>query len=251
MDDPNTIILIPARMASIRLPGKPLAEIDGVPMIVQVMRRGLEANIGDVVVAASEQEIVAAVEHAGGKAILTDPDLASGSDRIAAALQMCDPDGAIDYVINLQGDLPMIAPEAIRACHTALMESGADIATLVAPITDPGEIADPNVVKAMVRFAPNTKLALAQDFARILPAEWNGGHFHHIGIYAYRRAALVKFVSLPVSARERAEKLEQLRALDAGLTIAIARVDTIPLGVDTPADLEQARKAFAASPFTS
>ena len=244
MFSPETIILIPARMASSRLPGKPLADIAGLPMIVQVMRRGLETGLGDVVVAAAEQEVVDAVQNAGGRAVLTDPDLPSGSDRIAAALEICDPDGTIEYVINLQGDLPMIAPDAIAACHDALITSDADIATLVAPITDADELTDPNVVKAMVRFAPGEPVAMAEDFARILPPGWDGGHFHHIGIYAYRRSALMRFVSLPVSARETAEKLEQLRALDAGMTIAAGCVDTIPSGVDTPADLEQARISF-------
>ncbi|MGI9482313.1 MAG: 3-deoxy-manno-octulosonate cytidylyltransferase [Hyphomicrobiales bacterium] len=245
MSKSSTAILIPARMASERLLGKPLADLGGVPMIVEVMRRGEETGLGAVLVAAGELEIVCAVENAGGTAVLTDPDLPSGSDRIAAALEKTDPEGAIEYVINLQGDLPTISPAAISACHKALIESGADIATLVAEIDDDSELADPNVVKALVHFDTGTTIALADDFMRILPGDWQGGHYHHIGIYAYRRAALARFVALPQSAREKARKLEQMRALDNGMKIAVSLVDTIPFGVDTPADLERARQVLA------
>ena len=241
MSDLKTLIVIPARMASSRLPGKPLADINGVPMIVEVMRRGLEAGLGDVVVAVSEAEVADAVGKAGGRAVMTDPDLPSGSDRIYAALSICDPARQAKVIINLQGDLPTISPQAIATCNAALVESGADIATLVAPIKNNEEIADPNVVKALVQFDPGSNIAIAEDFTRLLPPSWSGGLYHHIGLYAYNRNALARFVGLPQSVREKKHKLEQLRALDAGMKIAVGRVDTIPFGVDTPADLERAR----------
>lgn len=242
---PKTIVLIPARMASTRLPGKPLADIAGLPMIAQVVRRGLEASLGPVAVAAAEPEIAEAVELAGGQAVLTDPDLPSGSDRIHAALKELDGAGEYDIILNLQGDLPAIDPAAIRACHTALTETDADIATLGAEITDPEEIGNPNVVKALARFEPGKTITMAEDFQRELPKGWDGLRLHHIGLYAYRRAALDRFVSLPPSERETKRKLEQMRALDSGMTIAIGLVDTVPFGVDTPEDLERARRHFA------
>lgn len=237
----KTLILIPARMASSRLPGKPLADIHGQPMIAHVMQRGMESGLGDTLVAVCEKEVADAVAASGGRAVMTDPDLPSGSDRIHAALISIDPDGEADTIINLQGDLPTISPDAIAACHNALVETGADIATLVAPIHDADELANPNVVKALVTFADEGNPAMAEDFHRKLPAEWRGGHYHHIGIYAYTRAALERFVALPPSARERERKLEQMRALDNGMSIAVACVDTVPFGVDTPADLARAR----------
>ncbi len=241
----NAIILIPARMASSRLPGKPLAEIDGLPMIVQVVKRGWEADLGPVIVAAAEQEVVDAVKAHGGQAVLTDPDLPSGSDRIHAALEAHDPDGKFENVINLQGDLPAISPEAIRACHHALTETGADIATLAAEIEDDEEIGNPNVVKALARFEAGERVGIAEDFQRELPTDWLGSKLHHIGLYAYRRGALERFVALPPSKREQERKLEQMRALDAGMSIAVGLVDTIPFGVDTPEDLERARILFS------
>ncbi|MEM7424892.1 MAG: 3-deoxy-manno-octulosonate cytidylyltransferase [Pseudomonadota bacterium] len=243
----RTIVLIPARMASSRLPGKPLAMIGGLPMTVQVLRRGEEAKLGPVVVAAAESEIVRSVEKAGGRAILTDPSLPSGSDRIHAGLQAIDPDGEYEVVINLQGDLPAISPGAIVNCHRALLDSGADIATLASEIEDSEELENPNVVKAMARFETGQTVAIAEDFQRRLPAGWSGPQLHHVGLYAYRRTALEAFVSLPPSKRERERKLEQMRALDAGMTIAVGLVDTIPFGVDTPEDLERARALFSAA----
>ena len=176
---------------------------------------------------------------------MTDPDLPSGSDRIAAALNIIDPDGLYRYVVNLQGDLPAIEPEAIRACLDALKTTEADISTLAAPIADAEELANPNVVKAMVRFGDAQTVSLAEDFARELPQSWEGPKLHHIGIYAYRREALERFVALPVSERERDQKLEQLRALDNGMRIAVALVDHVPFGVDTPDDLDRARELLA------
>jgi 3-deoxy-manno-octulosonate cytidylyltransferase (CMP-KDO synthetase) len=236
----NPILLIPARMASNRLPGKPLADIAGRPMIVRVWERAVAANLGPVVVAAAEREIVQAVTAAGGQAVLTDPALASGSDRIFAALQQLDPEAGHDVVVNLQGDLPALAPEDIRAVVTAL--TGSDIATLAAEITDPSERDNPSVVKAVVAWEADGKKGRALYFTRATAPSGDGPLFHHVGIYAFTRAALARFVALPPSALEAREKLEQLRALEAGMRIAVARVDRVPLSVDTPADLERANR---------
>ncbi len=236
----NPILLIPARMASSRLPGKPLADIAGRPMIVRVWERAVAAKLGPVVVAAAEPEIVQAVTAAGGQAVLTDPALASGSDRIFAALQQFDPKGRHDVVVNLQGDLPALAPADIRAVVDAL--AGADIATLAAEITDPAERDNPAVVKAVVAWEADGKKGRALYFTRATAPSGDGPLFHHVGIYAFTRAALARFVALPPSALEAREKLEQLRALEAGMRIAVARVDRVPLSVDTPADLERANR---------
>ena len=240
----NPILLIPARMGSTRLPGKVLADIAGVPMIVRVWARAVAAGLGPVVVAAGEPEIVAAIEAAGGRALLTDPDLASGSDRIHAALKVLDPEGAHDVVVNLQGDLPALEPEAIRAVAQALVKSGADIATLAAEITDPAERDNPAVVKAVVAWEADGRLGRALYFTRATAPTGEGPLFHHVGLYAYTRAALARFVGLPPSPLEKREKLEQLRALEAHMSIAVARVDRVPLSVDTPADLERAKRFF-------
>jgi len=238
----NPIVVIPARMASTRLPGKPLAEIAGEPMIVRVWRNAVRADVGPVVVAAAEQAIASAVEQAGGRAIMTDPDLSSGSDRAYAAVQAFDPEGAFDAVINLQGDLPDLDPEALRRVTAALKDSGADIATLAAPIAEPADWDNPNVVKPVVAWNASGKSGKALYFTRTRAPAGEGPLFHHIGIYAFRRAALARFVALEPSPLELREKLEQLRALEAGMRIEVARVDAVPLSVDTPADLERARK---------
>lgn len=243
----NPIIVIPARMASTRLPGKALADIGGAPMIVQVWRRAMEARLGPVLVAAAEPEIVQAVERAGGSAVLTDPDLPSGSDRIHQALERSDPGWIHDVVLNVQGDLPTIEPESIRAALQALEESGAEIATLAAEITRQSERSEPSVVKAVVSWEPDGRLGRALYFTRATAPSGEGPLFHHIGLYAYRRTALDRYVTLPPSPLEKREKLEQLRALEAGMTIAVARVDAVPLGVDTPADLERARALLSKS----
>jgi 3-deoxy-manno-octulosonate cytidylyltransferase (CMP-KDO synthetase) len=227
-------------MAAARLPGKPLADIAGRPMIVRVWERAMAAKLGPVVVAAAEQQIVAAIEAAGGRAVLTDPALPSGSDRIFAALKTADPDGRHDVVVNLQGDLPALEPEIIRAVVEAL--PGADIATLAAQITDPAERTNPAVVKAVVAWDANGKKGRALYFTRTPTPSGDGPLFHHVGLYAYTRAALSRFVALPQSPLEMREKLEQLRALEANMSIAVARVDRVPLSVDTPADLERANK---------
>jgi len=238
----HPIILIPARLGSTRLPHKPLADIGGAPMIVHVLRRALEADIGPVAVACGEAEIAAAVRAAGGTAIMTDPALPSGSDRIFAALRLLDPDEKFDTIINLQGDLPTIPPSMLRAVLTPLQDTGYDIATLVAPITSAAEAAAPSVVKAATAFAPGQSIAPALYFSRAAVPSGDGPLWHHIGLYAYRSAALARFVSLPESALERREKLEQLRALEAGMRIGAAQVDHAPFGVDTEQDLERIRK---------
>jgi|SRR5580704_8974299 3-deoxy-manno-octulosonate cytidylyltransferase (CMP-KDO synthetase) len=240
----NPILLIPARMASTRLPGKPLAGIGGVPMIVRVWRQAMASGLGPVAVAAAEPEIVQAVEKAGGRAVLTDPGLPSGSDRIHAALQILDPAAAHDVVVNLQGDLPALDPEVIRTVTQALQTAGADIATLAAEIEDPAERENPAVVKAVVAWDGHGRLGRALYFTRSTAPSGQGPLFHHVGIYAYTRAALTRFVGLPPSPLERREKLEQLRALEAHMSIAVARVDRVPLSVDTPADLAKANLLF-------
>lgn len=236
------IVVIPARLASTRLPNKPLADIAGKPMIVHVWQRALEADIGPVLVAAGDAEIVAAVRAAGGDALLTDPAHPSGSDRIYEAVQRRDPDGRFDAIINLQGDLPALDPAAIRAVFAPLGEALVEIATLATPIADPRELTDPNVVKAVVSVRPGASIGRALYFSRNPVPGGDGPHYHHIGIYAYRRAALARFVALPPGVLESRERLEQLRALEAGMRIDAALVDTMPLGVDTSADLDRIRK---------
>ena len=241
----NPIVVIPARMASTRLPGKPLADIAGAPMIVQCLRRADEAGIGPVLVACAETEIADAVAAAGGRAVLTDPDLPSGSDRVDAALREVDPDGAYDAVINLQGDLPTLDPAIVRTAWRLLADPAVDIATLAAPIRIAEERTNPNVVKAVIALAPGATSGRALYFSRATVPTGDGDLWHHIGLYAYRREALSRFVALPASPLEKREKLEQLRALEAGMRIDVALVDTVPLGVDTPADLDRARALLA------
>jgi len=214
-------------------------------MIVRVLRQAEAAGLGPVAVAAGDAEIAAAVKVAGGQAVLTDPDLPSGSDRIHAALEKLDPQRRHDVVINLQGDLPALDPAQIRAVAMALEDSGADIATLAAQITDPSERDNPSVVKAVVAWDKDGMRGRALYFTRATAPTGDGPLFHHVGIYAYRRDALTRFVGLPPSPLEMREKLEQLRALEANMSIAVARVDSVPLSVDTPADLERARKILS------
>jgi 3-deoxy-manno-octulosonate cytidylyltransferase (CMP-KDO synthetase) len=248
MVEQATIVLIPARLRSQRLPNKPLAEIGGAPMIVQVWRRAREAGVGPVVVACAEPEIAAAVEAHGGEAALTDPDLPSGTDRIFQALRQIDPEGRFERVINLQGDLPTLDPAAIRAVITPIDQLRTDLGTLATAIDDPEERDDPNVVKPVIASDPeHPGLGRALYFSRATVPSGEGPVYHHIGIYAYRRAALERLAVLPPSPLELRERLEQLRALENGLTIGVALVDTIPLGVDTPKDLERARALFAGS----
>jgi 3-deoxy-manno-octulosonate cytidylyltransferase (CMP-KDO synthetase) len=233
--------MIPARLASTRLAGKPLADIAGLPMVVQVCARASESGAGPVVVAAAESEIAQAVERAGYRAVLTDPALASGSDRIHAALRIVDPERRHRVVVNLQGDLPTLDPALIRAVLEPLSDPAVDIATIAAVIVEERERHDPNVVKVAAAFSSEQRIARALYFSRATVPSGPGDHYHHIGIYAYRREALDRFVSLPAGLLEQRERLEQLRALEAGMRIDVALVDTVPLGVDTPADLETAR----------
>jgi 3-deoxy-manno-octulosonate cytidylyltransferase (CMP-KDO synthetase) len=236
----DILILIPARMASTRLPGKPLADIGGLPMIVQVLRRAEAAKVGPVVVATDDETIAAAVEKAGGRAVMTRADHPSGSDRIFEALGLVDPTGRVRVVVNVQGDLPTIAPGDIAAALRPLDDPAVDIATLAAEIKKPHERTNPNVVKVIgSEVSPGRLRALY--FTRATAPSGDGPLYHHIGLYAYRRAALERFVKLPPSPLEQRERLEQLRALEAGMRIDVAIVDTVPLGVDTPEDLETAR----------
>jgi 3-deoxy-manno-octulosonate cytidylyltransferase (CMP-KDO synthetase) len=236
------LILIPARMASTRLPGKPLADIHGQAMIVHVWQRAHEAQVGRVAVAAAEMEIVDAVIAAGGEAVLTNPDHPSGSDRIFEALSRLDPQRRHQVIVNVQGDLPTLDPGLVRGVVETLQQSGADLATLATEIVDEPERTNPNVVKAVVALPPGRVEGRALYFTRATAPWGPGPHHHHIGIYAYRRAALERFVKLPPSPLEVREKLEQLRALEAGMSVAVRVVDAVPLGVDTPEDLERARE---------
>lgn len=239
------IVLIPARMAATRLPGKPLADIGGRPMIAHVLDRAREAGIGPVAVAAGEPEIVAAAREAGAEAVLVSEDVPSGTDRIHRALLALDPEGRHDVVVNLQGDFPTIAPDTLRAVLAPLADPAVDIGTLVCPIANETEANTSSFVKAACAFQGDSRVAPALYFSR-LPIPWGDGpRWHHIGVYAYRRAALERFVTLPASPLEMREKLEQLRALEDGMRISAARVDHGPFGVDTPEDLERARVLLA------
>jgi 3-deoxy-manno-octulosonate cytidylyltransferase (CMP-KDO synthetase) len=236
------IVLIPARLAATRLPGKPLADVGGLPMIVRVLRRAEAAGIGPVAVAAGDSKIVDAVRAAGGTAVLTDPSLASGSDRIMAALAALDPEGRHDVVINLQGDMPFVAPEVIAACAGVLAaEPACDISTVVAEEASPADRDNPDVVKAVLALEDGAKVGHALYFTRSR-LYGDGPVWRHVGIYGYRREALARFTAAPPSPLERREKLEQLRALELGMRIDAAVVAEAPISVDTPADLEAARR---------
>ena len=243
MSDP--VILIPARMASTRLPGKPLADICGEPMIVHVWRRAQEAGIGPVIVATDAPQVIAAIERVGGIAIMTRADHPSGSDRIHEAVEAFDPEGRHDVIVNVQGDLPTIDPEAIAASVPPLADKSVDIATLITEIKREEEKTDPNVVKAIVSGIGPTHFR-ALYFTRATAPTGPGPLYHHIGLYAWRRSALQRFVTLKPSPLEIRERLEQLRALEAGMRIDAALVDDVPLGVDAPHDLERARAIIAA-----
>jgi len=236
----RTLVLVPARMASTRLPEKPLADIAGLPMIVHVWRRASEANIGRVVVATDHEAIAETVRAHGGEAVMTRVDHPSGSDRIWEAVSSLDPQGRMEFIVNVQGDLPTIEPRLVAASLQPLTDGPADIATLAAVIEDEADRMNPNIVKAVgTPLSPDRLRALY--FTRATAPWGEGPLYHHIGLYAYRRSALERFVALPPSTLERREKLEQLRALEAGMRIDIAVVDTVPLGVDTRADLDKAR----------
>lgn len=244
--DSPALVLIPARMASTRLPGKPLADIHGEPMIVHVWRRAIEADVGPVAVACAEPDIAQAITDAGGQAVLTRADHPSGSDRIFEALCRIDPDRRFATVVNVQGDLPTLDPLVIRRALAPLRDPDVEIATLIAPIGAAAERDNENVVKVAVGLAAGETLGRCLYFSRS-PIPWGrtGPTYHHIGLYAYRRAALERFVALPPSVLEKRERLEQLRALEAGMRVDAALVETVPLGVDTPEDLERARALLA------
>jgi 3-deoxy-manno-octulosonate cytidylyltransferase (CMP-KDO synthetase) len=242
----DVLILIPARMASHRLPGKPLADIAGEPMIVHVMRRAQAAQLGPVVIATDSEAIAACVEKAGGRAVMTRADHASGSDRIFEALAAADPERRAGIIVNVQGDLPTIAPADIAAAIVPLAGPAVDIATLAAEISRPDEATNPNVVKVVGTPIAERRLR-ALYFTRATAPAGEGPLYHHIGLYAFRREALTRFVGLAPSPLERREKLEQLRALEAGMRIDVVLVDSAPLGVDTPEDLDRARTLLAAS----
>ena len=247
------IVTIPARLAATRLPNKPLADINGRPMIVHVWERVVAAigSVDQVIVAAGDAEIVDVMQSVGGRVVLTDPALPSGSDRVFRAIQEIEnQDGiTLEHVINVQGDLPTLAPELVKKTAD-LLQDGSDMASLVAEIKDPSEIDNPNVVKAIVSWdeasTEQEKVGRGLYFTRAAAPSGGGPYYHHIGIYGYQRYALEKFVNLPPSTLEKREKLEQLRALEDGMTIRLACVDTIPLGVDTQEDLEKARKILQA-----
>jgi 3-deoxy-manno-octulosonate cytidylyltransferase (CMP-KDO synthetase) len=244
MTENRALVLIPARMAATRLPGKPLLDIAGVPMIVHVLRRAEAAQIGQVAVATDTPEIASVVKAHGGLAVMTSPDHPSGSDRIYEAMKSLDPEGRIEIVINLQGDFPTITPDTIRAVLPPLDDPAVDISTLASEIHTEEEDLAPSVVKAVGSpIGPRRLRALY--FTRATAPSGDGPRYHHIGLYAYRRGALQRFVELPPSPLEKQEKLEQLRALEAGMRIDITIVDTVPRGVDTPADLETARQILA------
>ncbi len=245
---PDILILIPARMASTRLPGKPLADIAGEPMIVHVWRRAMAAKLGRVLVATDAPAIAAAVEKAGGAAVMTRSDHASGTDRVHEALAKVDPGRGTDIVVNMQGDLPTLESKSLVAAVAVLLEDrGVDIATLAAEITKPEERNNPNIVKVVGTPVGPARLR-ALYFTRATAPAGEGPLYHHIGLYAFRRAALERFVKLPPSPLEQREKLEQLRALEAGMRIDAAIVDTVPLGVDTAEDLETARAMLTSRP---
>ncbi len=237
----NPIVLIPARMAATRLPDKPLADIGGLPMIVRVFRQAQAAGVGPVAVAAGDPEIVAAVKAAGGLAVLTDPELPSGSDRIQAALEALDPDGRHDAVINLQGDMPFVPAAIIADCARLLeQQPSCDVATVVSAEASPADRSNPDVVKAVLALDPGATSGRALYFTRST-LYGDAAIWRHVGIYGYRREALARFIAAPPSPLERREKLEQLRGLEMGLSYWAAVADDAPISVDNPADLEAAR----------
>lgn len=239
----DVLIVIPARMASTRLPGKPLLDIAGEPMIVHVLRRAQAARLGEVVVATDSDVVAACVEKAGGRAVMTRADHVSGSDRVFEALEVADPQRRSGIIVNVQGDLPTLAPADIAAAIGPLADAAVDIATLAAEITRAQERTDPNVVK-LVGTPVGARRLRALYFTRAAAPAGEGPLYHHIGLYAFRRAALARFVALPPSPLEQREKLEQLRALEAGMRIDATIVDSVPLGVDTAAELARARAIF-------
>ncbi len=240
-NSPNALVVIPSRLAATRLPNKPLADIHGTPMIVHVWRRATEAGIGPVVVACGDRAILEAVEAAGGTAVLTRPDHPSGSDRVWEAVQAVDPEGRHDIIVNVQGDMPTLDGGFIRRALDPFADPAVDITTLVCEIADPSERERPSVVKAVVAWR-EPGIGRALYFSRAAIPTGPGPLYHHLGLYAYRRSALERFVGLPPAPLEKRESLEQLRALEAGLRIDVVEIATVPLNLDTPEDLERARE---------
>lgn len=246
----NPIVIIPARLAATRLPDKPLADIAGTPLIVRIWQCAMAANIGRVVVACGDDAIKRAVEAVGGEAVMTDPALPSGSDRVAAAAEALDPDGVHDAVVNLQGDVPEIGPAELRAVLAPLSDSDVDMST-VATLMDPSLREDPNSVKVVLALSPGARTGRALYFSRATVPSGDGPLYHHFGLYAFRRAALRHFVSLPPAPLETRERLEQLRALEAGMCIGVALIDRALREVNTPEDLERERSLLTDSPSSS
>lgn len=240
----QTLVVIPARMQASRLPGKPMADIHGEPMIVHVWRKAVAAEVGRVIVASDSEDILQAIRSAGGEAVMTRADHSSGSDRVFEAVTKVDPDADADFIVNLQGDLPTLEPRLVKECLAPLEHKGPDIATLAAEIRSEEERDNPSVVKVVGTPVAENRLR-ALYFTRAAAPHGEGPLYHHIGIYAYRRFALERFIDLRPSVLEQREKLEQLRALEGNMRIDVAVVDTVPLGVDTPADLEKARKLIS------
>ena len=238
----NTAIIIPARLASTRLPNKPLLPINGKPMILHVWEQAVAAEIGEVIVATDSDQIKQVISEAGGNCELTRSNHQSGTDRIYEALENFDQDKNINFIINLQGDLPQINRECLSSVVNLLSDEAAEVSTLVCEMTDLDEINSKSIVKAIADINPNTKIGRAINFTRTPEASINGNYLHHIGLYAYTRSALEKFVHLAPSTREIDQKLEQLRALDNQMRIDIQLIDFLPLGVDTPEDLEKMQK---------
>ncbi|MBA3812973.1 MAG: 3-deoxy-manno-octulosonate cytidylyltransferase [Alphaproteobacteria bacterium] len=243
----NTLVVIPTRLGATRLPNKPLADICGKPMIVRVWEKAIRADVGPVIVASAEQEIVDIIESLGGHGVLTHSSLATGTDRVKAAVDMYDPQGKYSHVINIQGDLPTLEPDLVRHVLEPFEDPTVDMATLATPITDPHELTDGNVVKIALSLRDGKDIGRALYFSRNLMPSGDGPHFHHIGLYAYTRDCLNRFVDLPVNDLEVRERLEQLRALAHGIRIEVKLVETqAPFGVDTPADLAKAIRVIRA-----
>lgn len=238
----NTIVVIPARMASARLPGKPMADIHGIPMVVHTWRRAIEANVGRVLVASAEIEVADVIRHHGGDAIVTTPGLPSGADRAAEALALRDPQGQFRFVVLLSAGIPAIDPLSVQRCLAGLVNDSADISTIAAELQETADIDSPDVVKVLAPLSTNREVAFARGFARILPEGSEPPAWRHIGVYAYKRPVLEHFATLPVSTGEAGQRIEVLRALDNGLRIAVVRVDTAAAEVDTPAKLDHARQ---------
>ena len=244
----DPLIVIPARLASTRLPDKPLADINGAPMIVRVLRSAEAAEVGPVAVACGDAAIAEVVTRAGGRAVMTDPALRTGTDRVCAAAEALDPGRRHDVVVNLQGDTPNLAPEDVRAALAPLADPAVDMATVAAMIRDPALYDDPNTVKAVAAIPPGARMGRALYFSRARVPSGDGPLYHHFGLYAFRRTALARFPSLPEGVLEKRERLEQLRALEAGLNVWVALIDRVPLEVNTPEDLARARQLLPPLP---